>query len=284
MFAPRVTGVMQDFHSNNELLASFVVSVFVLGFGAGPMILAPLSEMYGRLPVYYSGTYTIFVFIFMQETYGKIILQKKTDKLIKQTGNKSLKSKLDDGLITRGHIEHAIIRPVKLQLFSPIVLSLSIFQGICFGCLYLLFTTFSMVYTEQYHWNSGTDGLSFMGMGIGSLSSLLVLGYFFDQILLRKAGKGEKKPEYRLSPMIPTSIFISAGLFWYGWGVQAKDHWIVPILGTVLVGFGYLPVACVSRPILSILEEADVVLSIGTSTDFKLHRSSPRGKHHDLSG
>ena len=42
--------------------------------------------------------------------------------------------------------------------------------------------------------------------------------------------------------MIPATIFISAGLFWYGWSAQAKTHWIVPILGNVLVGFGYLPV------------------------------------------
>ena len=50
------------------------------------------------------------------------------------------------------------------------------------------------------------------------------------------------KPKYRLLPMIPATIFISAGLFWYGWSAQAKTHWIVPILGNVLVGFGYLPV------------------------------------------
>jgi len=42
--------------------------------------------------------------------------------------------------------------------------------------------------------------------------------------------------------MIPATIFITAGLFWYGWSVQAKATWIIPILGTGLVGFGYIPV------------------------------------------
>ena len=37
MFAPGVPLVMADFHSTNELLAGFVVSVYVLGFACGPL-------------------------------------------------------------------------------------------------------------------------------------------------------------------------------------------------------------------------------------------------------
>ena len=53
MFAPGIPDVMSDFKSNNSELASFVVSVYVLGYAFGPLILAPLSELYGRLPVYH---------------------------------------------------------------------------------------------------------------------------------------------------------------------------------------------------------------------------------------
>jgi len=336
MFAPGIPKVMQDFHNNNDELASFVVSIFVLGFALGPIILAPLSEIYGRQIIYFvmnvlfvtftmacalsnnlgmligfrflagaagstplangggtisdlieqerrgaamaifgvgpllgpvigpvaggylaqaegwrwvfwviviaGGLTTILFFILLSETYAPVILQRKTLRLQKETGNLSLKSKLDTGLSVRSQLKHAIVRPAKLLLFSPIVLSLSVFQGLCFGCLYLLFTTFSMVYTEQYHWDTGKVGLSFLGLGIGCTISLIIFGSISDQILKYKAGKGELKPEYRLLPMIPATIFISAGLFWYGWSAQAKAHWIVPILGTVLVGFGYLPV------------------------------------------
>ena len=52
MFAPGVQRVMEDFNSTSKELATFVVSVFVLGFGIGPLVLAPLSEIYGRLPIY----------------------------------------------------------------------------------------------------------------------------------------------------------------------------------------------------------------------------------------
>ena len=53
MFAPGVPQLMEDFESDNLELASFVVSVYILGYAFGPMAIAPMSELYGRLPVYH---------------------------------------------------------------------------------------------------------------------------------------------------------------------------------------------------------------------------------------
>jgi len=52
MLAPAVQQVMEDFDTTSTLFATFSVSVFVLGFASGPLLLAPLSEMYGRVIVY----------------------------------------------------------------------------------------------------------------------------------------------------------------------------------------------------------------------------------------
>ena len=53
MLAPAVPQVMTEFKSTNQELASFVVSVYVLGYAFGPLLIAPLSELYGRVPVYH---------------------------------------------------------------------------------------------------------------------------------------------------------------------------------------------------------------------------------------
>jgi len=53
IFAPAVPQLMKEFNSTNLELAAFVVSVYVLGFACGPLIIAPLSEIYGRLIVYH---------------------------------------------------------------------------------------------------------------------------------------------------------------------------------------------------------------------------------------
>lgn len=51
MFAPGVPNLMAEFQSTNIELGTFVVSIYVLGFASGPMVLAPLSELYGRMPI-----------------------------------------------------------------------------------------------------------------------------------------------------------------------------------------------------------------------------------------
>jgi multidrug resistance protein len=61
MFAPAISEVMAEFHSDNEALASFVVSVYVLGFAFGPLFLAPMSELYGRWILYMACTALFFI-------------------------------------------------------------------------------------------------------------------------------------------------------------------------------------------------------------------------------
>ncbi|TVY78408.1 Efflux pump [Lachnellula suecica] len=51
MFAPGVPEVMEEFGISSQIFATFVVSIFVLGFAFGPLIVAPLSEVYGRVSI-----------------------------------------------------------------------------------------------------------------------------------------------------------------------------------------------------------------------------------------
>jgi hypothetical protein len=53
MFAPGVPQLMHEFNETSDILATFVVSIYVLGFAFGPLVIAPLSELYGRLWVYH---------------------------------------------------------------------------------------------------------------------------------------------------------------------------------------------------------------------------------------
>lgn len=62
MFAPGVPDVMKDFNSSSNVLAAFVVSVFVLGFAFGPLVFAPASELYGRSIVYHVCNLLFLVF------------------------------------------------------------------------------------------------------------------------------------------------------------------------------------------------------------------------------
>jgi hypothetical protein len=63
-----------------------------------------------------------------------------------------------------------------------------------------------------------------------------------DKFIKQHQAKGDVKPEHRL-PLIltlPGAIGLPIGLFVYGWTVQFKVHWIVPIIATSLIGVGNL--------------------------------------------
>ncbi|KAK3938732.1 major facilitator superfamily domain-containing protein [Diplogelasinospora grovesii] len=57
-----IIGVAEEFHISEEA-ALVSISVFVVGFGVGPMMFAPLSEVYGRRVIYCSTLLIAVVFI-----------------------------------------------------------------------------------------------------------------------------------------------------------------------------------------------------------------------------
>ncbi|KAJ5166738.1 MFS transporter cpaT [Penicillium canariense] len=335
MFAPGVSQLVRDFNITSTELASFVVSVYLLGYCFGPLLIAPISEIIGRRTVYNVcnffyvvftiacavapdiGSLTVFRFLAgfagscpltigagsiadmfkqesrggamaawalgpligpvagpvaggylaqamgwrwtfwvlsmasgaifilslftIRESYAPTILATKTKKLRKETGNPNLRSALDTGRTPMDLFMFSIVRPTKMLFLSPIVFLLSLYVGVIYGYLYLLFTTISLVFEDQYGWSPGSVGLAYLGIGIGSFLGLAILGLTSDRLLHYLAEKhGEKKPEYRLPPMIPGSLCVPISLFIYGWSAYYKTHWIVPIIGTSFLGIGML--------------------------------------------
>ncbi|KAF2737909.1 MFS general substrate transporter [Polyplosphaeria fusca] len=334
MFAPGVPKVMETFNSTSQMLEGFMVSVYVLGFAFGPLIIAPLSEMYGRLPLYHgcnclfvifsiaaavssnmtmfilfrffmgtfggaplvlgggtiadlisteqrgtamvvwmmgptlgpcvgpiiggfltqakgwrwnfyfvailAGACTILSVSVMSETSAIVILERKTQRLRKETGNEKLKSKLDSGLSPYDLFKFSIVRPTKMLFRSTICFSICLYLGITYAYLYVLFTTFTPVFADTYGWHGGILGLSFIGLGTGSLIGQFTFTHFGNNAARKHIRQGTFKPEIRLHMMAIGGFFMPIGLFWYGWATQAKTHWIVPILGTSVIGFGLL--------------------------------------------
>lgn len=54
---------MKEFGNSDLAMASFVVSVYVLGFAFGPLVMAPLSEIYGRVPIFHACNVGFVVFL-----------------------------------------------------------------------------------------------------------------------------------------------------------------------------------------------------------------------------
>ena len=337
MFAPGVPLVEKEFHFTNSHLATLTVSIFLLGFAVGPLVIAPLSEIHGRRPVYVVSMFIFFVctlacalsinlgmllafrvlsgcagstavtiggatigdmfqnenrggamaiwgmgaqlgpflgpiiggFLsetkgwrwvfwlqtivsgvvlllgagFLRETYPVVILQRKTQRRIQETGNANLISALQDPIPRAEVFRRAIVRPPKIFFFSPIVSLLSIYIAVLFAYLYIFVTTFPVIFQQQYHFSIGTSGLTYLGLAFGCLTGLIIAGKTSDMLYRRLTARnhGVSKPEYRLPPLMLSSPLVATAFFWYGWSAHAKTHWIVPIIGTSFFGMGMMP-------------------------------------------
>ncbi|KAI0852761.1 MFS general substrate transporter [Daldinia vernicosa] len=348
MFAPGIPGIMVEFHETSSTIATFLVSVYILGFAFGPLVIAPLSEIFGRRPLYIYGNILFVVFsvgaalstgtgmlmafrllmglagsvpitigsgsiadvmpvekrgramsawalgpllgpcvgpiaggylieaagwrwvywlivilggifiplsfFFLRETFGPVLIAKKTRRLRKETGNQNLRSKFAGRLSPKEQFKLAIVRPMKLLLLTPIVTLMSLYVAITYGILYLLITTFSFVYTEKYGFSEGDSGLTFLPAGIGMMIGVVGFGQLTDLMVQRNNKKGlTHRPEVRIAPVltIPCGIALPIGLFIYGWTANFGVHWIVPMIGVLIFAAGLMGVMfCVQNYLL----------------------------------
>lgn len=124
---------------------------------------------------------------------------------------------------------------------------MALFAAITYGYLYLLFTTMTTIFEDNYGFSQGIAGLAYIGFGLGCLVGASIMGTVANRIAASHAARGCFTPESRLPPMMYGCWAIPIGLFWYGWSAQAHTHWIVPIIGTGVFAAGLVAVfGCVS--------------------------------------
>jgi MFS family permease len=179
----------------------------------------------------------------LRETYAPVILERKAARLRKETGNDAYQPRNQKREPAKQKFVSAIARPARLFIFSPIVTMMCIYVAIAYGLLYILFTTFAFVYTEIYGFSAIGAGLSFIGGGIGNLLGLAFVGYWSDKLIQRSKAEGKQsEPEQRLdlSLTVPATLTLPIGLFIYGWTADKQVHWIAPMIGTGIMGFGMI--------------------------------------------
>jgi MFS family permease len=115
-----------------------------------------------------------------------------------------------------------------------------LYVAITYTYLYILFTTFTAVFTNQYHWHGGITGLSFLGLGVGSLIGQFAYIHYGNRTVSKHIERGDFKPEHRLYIMCLGGFFLPIGLLIYGWGANYQLHYMVPLVGTGIIGFGLL--------------------------------------------
>ncbi|KAL8806184.1 MAG: hypothetical protein Q9200_005136 [Gallowayella weberi] len=178
---------------------------------------------------------------FLRETYPPKLLHIKANKLRKATGNQDLHTEYEHperSLLTV--LQNAIVRPFRLIGTQPIVQVLAVFVAYLYGLMYLVLSTFPVLWTERYHEGVGIAGLNYISMGLGFTLGTQVFSPLNDHIyrIFKSKNGGVGRPEFRIPIMIPGSVFCPIGLFIYAWTAQYHTHWIGPNIGVAIFALG----------------------------------------------
>lgn len=130
------------------------------------------------------------------ETYGPVLLERKAKKMRKETGNPALYAKGQRQMSPSALFKRATSRPFKILFFCPVVTGLAVYNAVVYGTTYLLLSTFSDVFQDQYDYSQSTLGLAYIGLTLGFLISLIIASITNDKSYARLVKQhGAAKPE-----------------------------------------------------------------------------------------
>ncbi|PQE22401.1 major facilitator superfamily transporter protein [Rutstroemia sp. NJR-2017a BVV2] len=333
-YTSSMPGMMEEFNVTSEPVATLGVTTYLLGLAVGSLILAPLSEIWGRRPVYigslaffclmvlpcalstslgevlgvrfigalagaamisnspgsvsditteqyralafsiwsigpmngpvtgpliggFAAEYlgwrwtnwivmmlagaAFFACAFIKETYAPVILKQKAAKMRKETGDERYWCKYDEKKSFLQILKINLSRPFVLSFTEPILWFWNTYIAIIYGILYLCFVAYPIIYTDLRGWSLGQTGLAFLGIGLGTMLSIVT-----EPLIRRMINSHKIDPETgKVPPEASTSIICIAaflcpiGQLWFSWTcVPITIHWIWPILAGVPFGAG----------------------------------------------
>ncbi|PSN68210.1 MFS multidrug transporter-like protein [Corynespora cassiicola Philippines] len=344
MVTPALPDITDDLDIPEEgFMQQLVMSIFLLGYAQGPFVLAPLSEIYGRVTVlqYANLIYLVFntacgfaqtknqmlvfrflsgiggsapqalcngvladtwskeergkgqaiygmltfigpcvapicgayisinttwrwifwstsifdVFVqllalfFLSETFAPAILERKAKKIrqeLQKRGGGShriVRTEYDSGDRFSKILRKRLILPFIMLFTHPAVQFPSIYRAYLYGVMYLVLSTFPLVFEEAYDQDTGIASLNYLSLCVGFMIGLQISHPLMDKLYARMKiyyGMEEGLPEWRVPPMLLGGILCPIGLFIYGWTAHYEVHWIAPNIGCVILAIGLI--------------------------------------------
>ncbi|GAB1731345.1 hypothetical protein NU195Hw_g5219t1 [Hortaea werneckii] len=227
--------------------SSFYIMAPFLGPSIGPVIGGFAAQFKGWR---WTQWCTIFIALAayltvlpMQETYKKVILQRRAKRL----GNSPPPAAAKKGWAQiKMVLTITLARPLHMLATEPIVSLLSAYNAFTFGVLFAFFAAYPYTFQTVYGFNTWQYGLTFLGIGVGVLLGLITAINIDRKIYMRlhRRAKQERKsviaPEHRLYVGMAGAFGVPIGLFWFAWTAHPQTHWISPVLAGIPFAWGNL--------------------------------------------
>ncbi|KAJ4292861.1 hypothetical protein N0V88_005519 [Collariella sp. IMI 366227] len=243
------------------------------------MVLAPLSEMNGRYPVFVVAGFVYVIFRrFADEEKGSKGRQREDSVSLKRI--RWLVKEDEERASLRQMITISVTRPFHLLFTEPVVFFFSLWVSFAWGILYLTFGSIPLVFQQVYGWSLEESGYAFSVLIIAAALATTI-GIWQEQVLshprwanpplepspsssdssspddasikttftradrfwafLRRRFPASA-PESRLYFTCLTSTLLPIGLFIFGFTSHPDTHWIAPAFGLLFATMGILSI------------------------------------------
>ncbi|KAK3937835.1 major facilitator superfamily domain, general substrate transporter [Diplogelasinospora grovesii] len=146
-----------------------------------------------------------------------------------------------NALLDRSVSLRDLSRPFEMLKYPSVAFTFA-YYTVCFAFSTILqAVTVAILFTQIYHFQTGTIGLMLgIPLLVGSALGEVFSGPFSDWIMYRyaKSHGGARKPEARLPASLAAMILCPAGIITYGVCLQARTHWMGPVMGMAISSFG----------------------------------------------
>lgn len=235
-----------DAKERGTALAIFTVAPFA-GPGIGPVVsgyvvLAGLSWrwLFWILTIF-AGVCWLQIVFTIPETYSPVLLAKKAKEIRKRTGDERYHAAIESQKMTLSQrLETILARPFKILFREPMLIALTLYMSFVYGCIYLLFEAYPVVFTKGHNLNAGVSGLMFLPLPIGGFLAVATYILFLNPQYERKAQEcapNPVPPEFRLRVAMLSAPFFAISFFWFAWtSFPSLPIW-APMMSGALLGW-----------------------------------------------
>jgi len=262
-------GLMSDLWRPEERGRTFAVYMAapLLGPALGPILGAFISQGADWRWIFWSTSsasalVTVLAIVFLHETYQprleylrSLKARESSDPNTSPRHLKALFQFINPGTITSSDNATSFLqimrtnlqRPLWMLGTQPIIQLLAVYMALLYGTMFLFLFMYPVLWTDVYHESVGIGSLNYISFAIGLILGVNISGFLNDYLYRRFTRNSTGRPEYRVPPMIIGTALFPIGLLWWGWTGQRGLHWILPNIGSLLIGTGvYVCSGCVS--------------------------------------
>lgn len=234
-----------DAETRGKALAVFTVAPFA-GPALGPTVAGFIADNTSWRYLFwvltgFCGVCWVLIVWTVPETYAPVLLTHKAQKKRLETGDMRFYAAFEKEtwhISTR--IYHVLFRPWVIFFTEPMIMALALYMSFVYGCLYLLFEAYPIVFGASRGMNAGITGLMFLPIPIGGALAVALYIYVYNPEYEAEAKRLDPQPvppEFRLKVALISGPLFAASFFWFGWTSFPSISFWAPLMSGLLMGF-----------------------------------------------